>query len=143
MLQNNVGSALKAMSEKMDSVPDLIKSARNTNKREDREEREIPTLGPLGSKEIWDFKTFPRKMSKLKERPANDLWGMGIVVGVHALALFAPFCMTPSAIGAFLIGYLITGLGITMSYHRQLTHKSFTTPKILEYIFAYCGASAV
>jgi hypothetical protein len=53
MLQNNVGSALKVMSEKiekMDSVPDLIKSARSTNKREEREEREIPTLGPLGSK---------------------------------------------------------------------------------------------
>ena len=53
MLQNNVGSALKAMSEnleKIDSVPDLIKSARKTNKREDREESEIPTLGPLGSK---------------------------------------------------------------------------------------------
>ena len=82
-------------------------------------------------------------MSKLKDRPASDLWGMGIVVGVHALALAAPFCMTPSAIGAFLIGYLITGLGITMSYHRQLTHKSFTTPKLLEYIFAYWGASAV
>ena len=30
-----------------------------------------------------------------------------------------------------------------MSYHRQLTHKSFTTPKLLEYIFAYWGASAV
>ena len=111
--------------------------------REERDLREIPTLGPLGSKQFWDFKTFPRHLSKLNERPFADKAGMAVVAGVHALALFAPFCMTQSAVGAFLIGYLVTGLGITLSYHRQLTHKSFTTPKILEYIFAYCGASAV
>ena len=40
--------------------------------------------------------------------------------------------------------YFITGcLGITLSYHRQLTHRSFTTPKWLEYIFAYCGVMTV
>jgi stearoyl-CoA desaturase (delta-9 desaturase) len=33
--------------------------------------------------------------------------------------------------------------GITLSYHRQLSHKSFTTPKWLEYALAYCGAMAV
>lgn len=40
--------------------------------------------------------------------------------------------------------YFITGcLGITLSYHRQLSHRSFTTPKWLEYVFAYCGVMAV
>ena len=40
--------------------------------------------------------------------------------------------------------YFITGcLGITLSYHRQLSHKAFTTPKWLEYTLAYCGAMAV
>eukprot|EP00887_Chlorella_sp_A99_P005374 scaffold1.g5374.t1 len=46
--------------------------------------------------------------------------------------------------GMFLAGYFVTGaLGITLSYHRQLTHRSFQTPKWLEYIFAYCGVLAV
>lgn len=34
-------------------------------------------------------------------------------------------------------------LGITLSYHRQLSHRSFQTPKWLEYVLAYCGALAV
>ena len=34
-------------------------------------------------------------------------------------------------------------LGITLSYHRQLSHKSFQCPKWLEYVFAYCGVLAV
>ena len=39
--------------------------------------------------------------------------------------------------------YIVTGLGITFSFHRQLTHRSFTTPKWLEYLAAYCGTLAV
>lgn len=34
-------------------------------------------------------------------------------------------------------------LGITLSFHRQLSHRSFQTPKWLEYVFAYCGVLAV
>lgn len=34
-------------------------------------------------------------------------------------------------------------LGITLSFHRQLSHKSFQTPKWLEYALAYCGVLAV
>lgn len=40
--------------------------------------------------------------------------------------------------------YFITGcLGITLSYHRMLSHKSFTAPKWLEYTLAYCGVLSV
>ncbi|KAK9828900.1 hypothetical protein WJX72_002660 [[Myrmecia] bisecta] len=47
-------------------------------------------------------------------------------------------------VGLFLIGYFITGcLGITLCYHRLLAHRSFCTPKWLEYTIAYCGALAV
>ena len=34
-------------------------------------------------------------------------------------------------------------LGITLSFHRQLSHRSFATPKWLEYALAYCGVLAV
>ncbi len=34
-------------------------------------------------------------------------------------------------------------LGITLSFHRQLSHRSFQTPKWLEYALAYCGVLAV
>jgi stearoyl-CoA desaturase (delta-9 desaturase) len=34
-------------------------------------------------------------------------------------------------------------VGIAISYHRQLTHRSFTTPKWLEYAMAVCGTMAL
>lgn len=34
-------------------------------------------------------------------------------------------------------------LGITLSFHRQLSHRAFQTPKWLEYALAYCGVLAV
>jgi stearoyl-CoA desaturase (delta-9 desaturase) len=40
--------------------------------------------------------------------------------------------------------YVITGMfGITLSFHRNLSHKSFKLPKWLEYTFAYCGVQAL
>lgn len=37
--------------------------------------------------------------------------------------------------------YFLTGcLGITITYHRYLTHKSFKMPRALEYLFSFFGA---
>jgi stearoyl-CoA desaturase (delta-9 desaturase) len=56
------------------------------------------------------------------------LWGR--LVSVHDLALFA-------------VMYLITAAGITVGYHRMLTHRSFRTHKPTEYVFASLGSMAV
>ena len=34
-------------------------------------------------------------------------------------------------------------LGITLTYHRLLSHKAFVLPKWLEYCLAYCGVQAL
>ncbi|HEX5526924.1 MAG TPA: fatty acid desaturase [Solirubrobacterales bacterium] len=39
--------------------------------------------------------------------------------------------------------YLLTAIGITIGYHRLLTHRSFQTSKPLEYTFAILGSMAV
>jgi stearoyl-CoA desaturase (delta-9 desaturase) len=39
--------------------------------------------------------------------------------------------------------YLLTALGITVGFHRLLTHRSFQTSKPLEYLFAVLGSMAV
>jgi stearoyl-CoA desaturase (delta-9 desaturase) len=39
--------------------------------------------------------------------------------------------------------YVLTGLGITVGYHRMLTHRSFQAPKPVEYAFAVLGSMAV
>jgi stearoyl-CoA desaturase (delta-9 desaturase) len=51
-------------------------------------------------------------------------------VGWHDLAVLA-------------LMYVITGLGITVGYHRMLTHRSFQTYKPLEYAWAFLGSMAV
>ncbi len=39
--------------------------------------------------------------------------------------------------------YLLTAIGITVGFHRLLTHRSFQTSKRLEYTFAVLGSMAV
>jgi stearoyl-CoA desaturase (delta-9 desaturase) len=38
---------------------------------------------------------------------------------------------------------LVSAIGITVGYHRLCTHKSFTTPAALRYLFAAAGSMAV
>lgn len=38
---------------------------------------------------------------------------------------------------------IVTGLGITVGYHRLCTHKSFSTPAAMRYLFAAAGSMAV
>jgi stearoyl-CoA desaturase (Delta-9 desaturase) len=39
--------------------------------------------------------------------------------------------------------YVVAGLGVTIGYHRLLTHRSFQTSKPMEYLFATLGSMAV
>ena len=41
------------------------------------------------------------------------------------------------------VGYLLTGLGITVGFHRLFTHRSFQTSRAVRYIFAILGQMAV
>ncbi|HYH91308.1 MAG TPA: acyl-CoA desaturase, partial [Solirubrobacteraceae bacterium] len=41
-----------------------------------------------------------------------------------------------SDLAVLAIMYVLTGLGVTVGYHRLLTHRSFQTSKPLEYVFA-------
>ena len=80
---------------------------------------------------------------KLKEWNSLDISNICYVGAMHVLALFAPFTFTWKAVWVALGLSIITGwLGITLSYHRNLAHRSFKLPKWLEYSFAYCGALA-
>src|SRR5688572_15072119 len=48
-----------------------------------------------------------------------------------------------SSIIAFLIFYTITGLGLTLGYHRLFAHRAFEVPKWLEHLIAICGYLAI
>ncbi|CAK7356932.1 unnamed protein product [Dovyalis caffra] len=73
-----------------------------------------------------------------------DTGTVGVVLAMHFLSMFAPFCFTWNAFWVAFGLYVITGLlGITLSFHRNLSHRSFKLPKWLEYFFAYCGIQAL
>lgn len=65
--------------------------------------------------------------------------------GLHIGALFAllPSNFSWTAVGlAIFLHWVTGGLGITLGYHRLVTHRSFQTPKWLEYFLVFCGTLA-
>src|SRR6516165_10672124 len=76
----------------------------------------------------------------LRPRPQLN-WGTIIVFGLfHIGAVAALFMFSWKAFFAALFLYwFCTGLGISLGYHRLHTHRSFSVPKWMEYLFAVCG----
>jgi fatty-acid desaturase len=69
-------------------------------------------------------------------------WATTIVMAIlhiGAIAALFTFNWTSLAVAIFLY-WMCTGLGISMGYHRLLTHRSYKPAKALEYFFAVCGA---
>jgi stearoyl-CoA desaturase (delta-9 desaturase) len=100
-----------------------------------------------GAKKVFmsDVYALPKKnLFFNREYNVNDMIYVGFMVAMHGLALLAPATFSWPMVGLFFATYFVSGcLGITLSFHRQLSHKSFTTPKWLEYVLAYCGVLAV
>lgn len=70
---------------------------------------------------------------------------VAVMLVLHGMAFgLGPATYSPECLALAFGMYIITGMfGITLSFHRQLSHRSFQTPKWLEYIFAYCGVLAI
>ena len=65
-------------------------------------------------------------------------------VATTAAACVLPFHFhSRSSIAAFLIFYTITGLGLTLGYHRLFAHRAFEVPRWLEHVIAICGYLAI
>lgn len=62
----------------------------------------------------------------------------------HLVACLAPWFFSWSAVGvALLFHWLCGSIGICLSYHRLLSHRSFNVPQWLEYILATIGTLAL
>ena len=65
------------------------------------------------------------------------------IIGVHVVALAGFFTFTwPAFFVCLTLHWMTGGLGITLGYHRLLTHRSFKVWKPLEYFFALMGTLA-
>ncbi len=71
-------------------------------------------------------------------------WGtIGFMIIIHVLSIVAlfPGFWSFQAFTGFLVLYWITAcLGVTLGYHRLLSHRAFRVPRWLERFFATCGA---
>lgn len=72
-------------------------------------------------------------------------WRLGLFwVGLHLGAIPALFMFSWKALAVSLFLWWVAGsLGIGMSYHRLLTHRSYRVPKWVEYFLTICATLAM
>lgn len=77
-------------------------------------------------------------------KPAPLNWPTAVYMAIfHAVALTAPFCFTWSGLlVAVFLAWLTGCLGITLGYHRLLTHQSFKTHAWVRRMLALLGSLA-
>jgi len=92
------------------------------------------------SENISEVRPLPRPE---ETQPPKILWDYVVVltlVHLACLLAFIPWFFTWSGLILAILGHFIFGmLGVTIGYHRLLTHRGFTCPKWLEYSFATLG----
>jgi len=84
--------------------------------------------------------------TELRQSKSNELnWVFFVVIATFHMGAFAAlFCFRWSSLLIFLAMWILSqNVGVAVSYHRQLTHRGFTTPKWLEHAMAICGAMAL
>ena len=81
------------------------------------------------------------------EKTAKFDYGTAIglaVIHLGALAALLPALFSWKAAGVMLLMFWVAGgLGITLGFHRLLTHRGFTVPRPVEYLLALFGTLAV
>jgi stearoyl-CoA desaturase (delta-9 desaturase) len=82
-------------------------------------------------------------MTKL-ERRVNIA---AVVVPFLAVAIAVPLLwgdwVGPSDVVAFVVMYVLSGFGVTVGFHRMLTHRAFATHRATRYVFALLGSLSV
>ena len=71
-------------------------------------------------------------------------WGtilfMAIIHALTIVALMPRFWSLPAVASLLILYWLTACLGVTLGYHRLLSHRSFQVPRWLERFFATCCA---
>lgn len=82
-------------------------------------------------------------MTVVTSKKIPPAWGTIIYLAIiHFVALFAIFPQNFSwgALGVAFVLYVITaGVGITLGFHRLVSHRSYQVPRLLEYFLIFCG----
>ena len=65
------------------------------------------------------------------------------VATIAAIVLLWNSVVSATDLAILAVMYVLTGLGVTVGFHRLLTHRSFQVAKPVEYTFAVLGSMAV
>lgn len=79
-----------------------------------------------------------------RDYPTMFLFGLIVIttiIGLPVYAYFYDFSWVDWSM--FVMLYMFTGLGITVGYHRLITHRSFKCPKWVEAAFLIAGGMAL
>jgi len=82
-------------------------------------------------------------MSRLEKRVNLLAVILPFAAFIAAIVLLWNRAVSATDLGIMAVMYVLTGLGVTVGFHRLLTHRSFAVPKPLEYAFAIFGSMAV
>ena len=103
-------------------------------------------MSEMSSTTLTAPKSSPRQIGEMTriEKGAN----LGAVAIPFAATLTAVILLwnrlvSPADLAIAATMYLLTAVGITVGFHRLLTHRSFQTSKPIEYAFAVFGSMAV
>ena len=76
-------------------------------------------------------------------RPRWNVIAATVVLHLGVLLAFLPGTFSWAAVGvAVFLHWVTLGLGITLGFHRLVSHRSFSAPKWLEYFLILCGSLA-
>jgi stearoyl-CoA desaturase (delta-9 desaturase) len=89
--------------------------------------------------------TTQRSLARHRVRARGKATGLGLLaLHLGALAAFLPGTFAwPAVAIAVALHYVTGGIGISLGFHRMLTHRSLRCPRWLEYAFALCGTLAL
>lgn len=90
----------------------------------------------------------PAGMSKAdleRQQRFTKFWRVVGLILVHTVSLLGCWSTFswPMLAGCVVVTVLQSCIGIALTYHRMLTHRSFKVPRVIEYTFAYIGTLAV
>ena len=82
-------------------------------------------------------------MTKLEKRVNLAAVVLPFLATLAAIVLLWNEVVSGRDLAILAVMYVITALGITVGYHRMLTHRAFQSPQPVEYAFAVLGSMAV
>lgn len=83
------------------------------------------------------------EMSKLEKGVNLGAVVLPFLATLAAIVLLWNSWVTAADLVIAAVMYMLTAVGVTVGFHRLLTHRSFQTSKPIEYLFAVLGSMAV